>query len=56
MAVYKLVTGECDCEEHYSGTNDRLVRVSAASIKPKCILHFVTTNAISARGVKNKTK
>ena len=46
LACYYLRTRICYCTIYYSGTEDRLVRVSTANIKTKEILPFVSVDLL----------
>ena len=49
LAIFFLMTDKCECVKYYSGTEDRLVRVSAARIKyKKCeTIHFVSVDMLN---------
>ena len=47
LAVYCLETEECDCKLFYAGSEDRLVRASAAPARPQSNVNFVSVDLLN---------
>ena len=47
LAIYCLETEKCDCKLFYAGSEDRLVRASAAPARPQSNVNFVSVDLLN---------